>query len=236
MGGLEFDVIVRHRHDSVSYVSASVKVRGAMDLRTQARAERADLAAFLESLSPEQWEAPTLCSEWRVRDVVAHVLSYDELTPGGLMRRFAEGWFVPDRVNAVGVAEYNGRTPDELVALLEAHLDPSGLPAAFGGMPALLDGMIHHQDMRRPLGMPRDIPPDRLLPTLRCAWTAPAVRGVWRARGVRLVATDVDWSAGKGPEVHGRGEALLMAMAGRRGVVAELSGPGQPKLAHRIEA
>jgi hypothetical protein len=71
---------------------------------------------------------------------------------------------------------------------------------------------------------------------LRSAWTAPAVRGFWRARGVRLVATDVDWSAGKGPEVHGQGEALLMAMAGRRGVVAELSGPGQPKLAQRIEA
>ena len=207
-----------------------------MDLRTHARDERADLLDFLKSLSPEQWEAPTLCSAWRVRDVVAHLLSYDDLSSPQLMRRSAQGWFVLNRVNAVGVTEYNQRTPEELVAFLEAHLDPRGLPAFFGSMPALVDGMIHQQDMRRPLGMPREIPADRLVPTLRAAWTAPAVRGIWRARGLRLVATDVDWSAGRGAEVHGRGEALLMAMGFRRGVAAELSGPGQPKLAQRIKA
>ena len=33
------------------------------------------------TLTPEQWDAPTLCTRWRVRDVVAHVISYDELSP-----------------------------------------------------------------------------------------------------------------------------------------------------------
>jgi uncharacterized protein (TIGR03083 family) len=51
-----------------------------MDLRRVARDERADLASFLATLSPQQWEAPTLCVGWRVRDVVAHVISYDELS------------------------------------------------------------------------------------------------------------------------------------------------------------
>lgn len=55
------------------------------------------------------------------------------------------------------------------------------------------------------------------------------------ARGVRLVATDLRFSAGIGPEVRGAAEALLMTMAGRRGVVGELSGPGQAKLAGRID-
>ena len=205
-----------------------------MDFRRLAREERADLAAFLKSLSPEQWEAPTLCTRWRVRDVVAHLLSYDELGRGALMQRFAKGRFWLNRVNAVGVAEYSRRTPEELLAFLDAHLDPSGLPALFGGMVSLIDGTIHHQDIRRPLGMPRDIPPERLLAALQCALYAPAVRGAWRARGVRLVATDLDWSFGRGPEVHGPGEALLMTMAARRGVVGELSGPGQPKLATRL--
>ena len=205
-----------------------------MDFRRLAREERADLAAFLKSLSPEQWEAPTLCSRWRVRDVVAHLLSYDELGRGALMRRFAKGRFWLNRVNAVGVAEYNRRTPDELLAFLDAHLEPKGLPALFGGTVSLIDGTIHHQDIRRPLGMPRDIPQERLHAALQCALFAPAVRGAWRARGVRLVATDLDWSFGRGPEVHGRGEALLMTMAARRGVVGELSGSGQPKLASRL--
>jgi uncharacterized protein (TIGR03083 family) len=204
-----------------------------MDFRKLAREERADLADLLASLSPEQWDAPTLCDAWRVRDVVAHMFSYDELSPADLMRRLARGRFVLDRVNAAGVTEYNRRSPDELLALVKAHLEPSGLTALFGGMVALVDGLIHQQDIRRSLGKPRDIPPDRLLATLRCALYAPAVRGAWRARGVRLVATDLDWSFGKGPEVHGPGEALLMTMAARRGVVAELSGPGQTLLSKR---
>jgi len=44
-----------------------------------AQDERADLADFLACRTPEQWEAPTLCSEWRVRDVVAPIISFDDL-------------------------------------------------------------------------------------------------------------------------------------------------------------
>ena len=207
-----------------------------MELRALARDEREDFATFLATLSPQQWEAPTLCVGWRVRDVVAHVISYDELSAAGLVGRFAKGRFLPDRVNAVGLAEYGMRSPEELLGLLEDHLEPRGLPAAFRGVIALVDGVIHHQDIRRPLGMPRDIPPQRLLPTLRWALASPVIRGFWRVRGVRLIATDVDWSTGAGPEVRGRAEALLMTIAGRRGVVGELSGPGRQKLAYRIEA
>lgn len=63
---------------------------------------------------------------------------------------------------------------------------------------------------------------------------APDVAGPWRIRGIRLVATDLRFSAGVGPEVRGPAEALLMAIAGRRDAVSELSGPGQRKLAARI--
>jgi Mycothiol maleylpyruvate isomerase N-terminal domain len=38
-----------------------------------ARDERRDLTDFLATLTPEQWDAPTLCTRWRVRDVVAHI-------------------------------------------------------------------------------------------------------------------------------------------------------------------
>ena len=62
-----------------------------MGLRRLAREERADFAAFLETLSPRQWEASTLCTGWRVRDVVAHVISYDELDGRSLVGRFAQG-------------------------------------------------------------------------------------------------------------------------------------------------
>jgi hypothetical protein len=101
-------------------------------------------------------------------------------------------------------------------------------------MIALVDGMIHQQDIRRPLGIQRAIPPPRLQTVLNYALTAPAVRGARRTRGVRLVATDVDWGHGSGPDVHGPGEALLIAMAARPSALDDLAGPGKATLAQRI--
>ncbi len=63
---------------------------------------------------------------------------------------------------------------------------------------------------------------------------SPTLLGVVRVRGVRLVATDLDWTSGRGPKVRGTAEALLMAVAGRRGIAAELSGPGRDRLARRL--
>jgi uncharacterized protein (TIGR03083 family) len=196
--------------------------------------EREDFADLLAGLSPDQWEQPSLCERWRVRDVVAHVLSYDELGRWGLVKRFAKGGFLPGRVNAVGVTEYATRSPEQLTELMRACIPPRGLTAGFGGMIALADGMIHQQDIRRPVGIPRVIPRQRLHAVLNFALTAPAVRGAKRAGGVRLVATDLDWSHGSGPEVRGAGEAILMAMAARPSALADLTGPGKATLARNI--
>jgi uncharacterized protein (TIGR03083 family) len=205
-----------------------------MSVMAQARAEREDLLELLERLTPDQWRAPSLCAGWSVRDVVAHVLSYEELGPRQLAERFARGLFLVDRVNAVGLQDYAARTPAQLVELLRAHLTPSGLTAGMGGAIALTDGLIHQQDIRRPLGESRNIPADRLVPALRTALFGPVLRGVLRVRDVRLVATDIDWSFGRGPEVRGTAEALLMAVAGRPVVLGELSGPGRDRVARRL--
>lgn len=205
-----------------------------MNVMALARAERADLADFLDSLRPEQWDAPSLCAGWRVRDVAAHVISYEEHGRRDLLRRLATARFRIGRVNDVSLAEYRTLDPPELVAFLRSHLDPRGATAKFGGGVGLVDAMIHHQDMRRPLGMPRSIPPERLRFALPFAVTAPPLRGFWHARGVRLVATDLDWSRGKGPEARGDAEAVLMTLAGRTGVAHELSGPGVAILERRL--
>jgi uncharacterized protein (TIGR03083 family) len=204
------------------------------DYMEMAMAERADIADLVASLTPQEWEALTLCEQWRVRDVVAHMFSYEELSTLGLVGRFAKGRFVRGGPNALSLAAYADCNPDELVALVRVHQRPRGLTAGFGGRIALTDGTIHHQDIRRPLGRPREIPADRLVTVLEFAKTAPTISAKKRIRGLRLTATDVDWTSGDGPEVTGPGEALLMALAGRRGITAELSGPGLPELARRI--
>lgn len=207
---------------------------GAVDVRFLAKAERADLADLLESLTPEQWSTPSLCDGWSVRDVVAHVYSYEGLGIGGLVARFVTGGLLPDRVNAAGVAKLANQPVEALAGLARDHLEPQGLTSLFGGRIALTDGLIHHQDIRRPLNLPRKIPPDRLRPALDFALTAPTLRARKRVRGLRLVATDLDWEAGTGKAVEGPAEALLLAIAGRPIVISELAGPGQPILAARL--
>lgn len=205
-----------------------------MDVRRLARDERADFGAFLATLPLRQWDAPTLCAQWRVRDVVAHVIGYDELDARGLLGCVVRGRFWSSRVNAVVLERYGTCSPEQLLGLLRAHLQPVGLLAALGGRPALTEGVIHHQDVRRALGQPRAVPPERLLVALRWALLGPDIGGLWRIRGVRVAATDLEFSAGIGPEARGPAEALLMSIAGRRGAAAELSGPGRRKLAARI--
>ena len=205
------------------------------DLTSMARDERADFVDFLEQLTPQQWDHPTLCPFWQVRDVVAHVFSYDNLSVTDLGRSFLRGRFSLDRVNGMVLAPLASKPPAELIALARRSLEPRGLTAGFKGAIALVDGMIHQQDIRRPLGLPRTIPSERLRAALDFAKTSPAIRGFWHRRGLRLSATDLDWTVGAGPGVRGTGEALLLAIAGRAATVDELAGPGQPLLRRRLD-
>jgi len=109
-----------------------------------------------------------------------------------------------------------------------------GITAMFGSDIALTDGMVHHQDIRRALGHPRTVPEGRLVAGLKFLPRARALPAPSNVRNLRLVATDVDWSHGGGPEVNGPGEALLVALAGRRQALADLSGPGLAILAERV--
>jgi uncharacterized protein (TIGR03083 family) len=206
--------------------------RAESSLMDMARAERADLAAYLATLTPQQWDAPSLCSRWSIKDVVAHVISYEELGFLGLVKRFVKGRIV--RANEVGVDDFAALSPQQLLEFLGNHLQPQGLTAGFGGMIALVDGTIHHQDIRRALGQPRTLPANRLGRVLGLVPGNPRLGAGRRIRGLRLRATDIDWAHGSGPEVTGPGEALLMAMAGRPAAVADLAGPGLATLTARL--
>lgn len=208
----------------------------AVDTMSLARDERTELADLLADLTPDQWDAPTLCERWRVREVVAHVYSYEDLGWGRLAVRMLSAGGNVDRVNTAGVADHADKSPEKLLARAREHIQPAGLTAMMGGRIALTDGMIHQQDIRRPLGLPRHIPEERLIAALETARSAPTLSAATMIRGLTLRATDLDWSTGTGPEVEGPGEALLMAMAGRKGVNAELTGPGVVTLAERLPA
>lgn len=211
------------------------KTAGKPDLRVLAADERRDLADLLDTLTPEQWNMPSLCEGWSVRDVVAHMVSYEELGPAGIVARRIKGWRHGGS-NEVGRAEFAGRSPSDLVTFLREHLTPHGITALFGGAVGLTDALVHHQDIRRALHLPRTVPDQRLRPVLDFALRSPKLPSRKDTHGLRLVATDLDWQHGSGPDVSGPAEALLMAIAGRRDALRDLDGPGLPVLAARLAA
>lgn len=78
---------------------------------------------------------------------------------------------------------YEDPQPEDVIDLLSRNLRPSGLPTGFGGAIALTDRTIHHQDIRRALGIPRSIPPDRLAAVLDFALGAPTLPAKKNAKG-----------------------------------------------------
>jgi uncharacterized protein (TIGR03083 family) len=204
------------------------------DLSDLATAERRDLADYLDTLTEDEWEQPSLCPGWAVRDVVGHLPSYDELGWPALLALFARSRFSLARCNQVGVEHSNRLSTEQLVSRLRTYAVPHGITTMFGSAIALTDGLIHHQDIRRALGHPRAVPEERLVAALKFVPRARALPAPANVRNLRLVATDVDWAHGTGPEVNGPGEALLVALAGRQQALADLSGPGLTTRTERV--
>jgi uncharacterized protein (TIGR03083 family) len=211
------------------------------DHRALMWAEVNDIGGLLHDLSTDEWDRDSLCDGWRVRDVIGH-MSYGHTTPGPeitvtLIRyrgNVVKGSFELSKRFA------SSRTPDELVEFWDREMvtnrSRKGIAKVIRSNEAFLDHLVHHQDIRRPLGRPRAIPEERLVAALDLLprIKTPLFATKPKVAGLRLVATDVDWTAGDGPVVEGPGEALIMAVAGRGEAMGELSGAGVPTLGERI--
>ncbi|WP_100470708.1 maleylpyruvate isomerase family mycothiol-dependent enzyme [Mycobacteroides abscessus] len=192
--------------------------------------ERRDLADLLHDLSPEDWEAESLCAGWRVRDVIAHLL-YEAASPLKYGREILRARGSADRLNAMYVQRAQHWPLRDLRAAFESTIE-GGVAARFQPHVALADLLIHHQDIRRPLGRDRVVPEERLQMVLN--HPDPYIHSKRRMRGLRWVATDTDWAHGDGPEIQGPGEALVMAVAARPSALEQLSGPGVALLRKRL--
>ena len=95
--------------------------------------------------------------------------------------------------------------------------------------------VVHGEDIRRPLGIHHDIP-EAALGAVADNFTRTnlLIGSKRRIAGLRLKATDADWSSGDGPEVTGPLASLVLAMSGRQGAVGDLEGEGSATLAGRI--
>ena len=197
------------------------------------QAERTALAEDLESLTAEQWQHPTLCSQWDVEQVLAHLTAAASLNQWQWLRSILGARFRPDVHNQRRLAEHRGRTPAETLerfrAILGSTKAPSGHLAAYLG-----EVVVHAQDIRQPLGLPRT-PSVEALTVVADFYAGRdfTVKSGTLAAGLQLRADDGSFAAGTGPMVTGSTLALVMGMAGRKPYLDELAGPGLPILRSR---
>ncbi|MBB3036553.1 maleylpyruvate isomerase family mycothiol-dependent enzyme [Hoyosella altamirensis] len=197
--------------------------------------ERLHLADMLESLTPNEWDAPSLCEGWLVRDVAAHVALGANPPLRAAAREAIRNYGRFNKMNqALGIA-YGSHPEDQIVAALRKHAASRKLPPLTNQRNILADTLIHAQDIALPLSrdhhMPVELARDSADRLWEMIWPMWAKR---RYRGVRFTATDTDWTAGRGSDVHGPISALLMVLGGRRATLSHLSGDGLPDLTRRV--
>ena len=196
---------------------------------TEIDAQRGRLCDLLVDLDDADWDVDSLCTGWRVRDVATHltlqqagvrdVLGMMRDDPGALLR-------------------FDMNAMIKNAAIRRATAQRAAIVAAIRGMvgsrrhnlgvtpyETLIDICVHSQDIAIPLH--RDLP---LTPTAAVAvadriwhlgWPWYAAK---RHRGLRFVATDVDWAVGEGSEVRGPIQAIALFLAGRDVVTGQLAG------------
>ncbi len=197
--------------------------------------ERQALLELLETLTPEQWDAPSLCAEWRVRDVVGHMVSETHMTVTQAAWGFITSGF---RINRYLAKDARQRGAAPIAKLLE---DFRGVVRARTHLPGLSslsmleDIVIHQADIRRPLDQLRRIPIGRMVSVADDLWSNRFFPGPKLFHGIRALATDADWSAGDGLDVTGPIEAVVLTLAGRFAALDHLEGDGLATLLMRAD-
>jgi len=198
------------------------------ELLAQIAAERLDLVAILGDLPEQSWDAPSLCSGWRVREVVAHLT-----LPARMSSRVFLWQLVIARGSVDTVMDRTARRDAaavpaaELVRTLAEHADDPWKPPGGGYEGALAHDVVHGLDVTVPLGVGRHVPVERVQVALASVCTPRSRRhfGVDLA-GVQLRANDLDWTYGDGKPLEGAAQDLLLVLAGRRLPKGHLQGDG----------
>ncbi|MFC7451124.1 maleylpyruvate isomerase family mycothiol-dependent enzyme [Rhodococcus daqingensis] len=197
-------------------------------------AERSALAADLASLTDEQWSTPSLCEQWSVWETLGHMTATAKMTPARFLRKMAGTGFRFEPMFAKEIARETAGTPADTLAQFRSAANRSSAPP--GPVDTWLgETIVHAEDIRRPLGITHEYPPDALARIADFFKGSNLLIGTkTRIAGLTLRADDADWSTGSGPEVTGPILSLVLAMTGRPAGLTDLSGDGLAELTDRI--
>ncbi len=199
-------------------------------LQPAVAAEFASLSDLLAAASDAQWDTPSMCEGWRVREVVAHMTMAARYSAEEFMTELRHCEFDFTRLSNE-VASRDANLPvDELVANLRSGVMQRWTPPGGGYHGALNHVVIHGLDVTVPLGASRRSPDETMQVVLDdlTAGGGHAYFGIV-IDGRHLLASDLDWSHGSGPVLHGTAGDLALALSGRTAPAGRLKGEPLPR-------
>jgi len=198
-------------------------------LQPAVAAEFASLAGLLAVISEAQWDTPSMCRGWRVREVVAHMTMPARYSQEEFMTELSRCEFDFTRLSNELASRDASRPADELVASLRSGIMQRWTPPGGGYYGALTHVVIHGLDVTVPLGAPR--PPDQTIRIVLDNLTADGGHAHFGTviNGRRFQATDLDWSHGSGQVLRGAAADLALALCGRTVPAGRLEGEPLPR-------
>jgi uncharacterized protein (TIGR03083 family) len=197
-------------------------------------AERASMYEMLQTLSSEEWNRDSLCEGWRARDVATHAHLLVTIKPlravvGVVLNRGNINKFMASYVPQLG-----NRSTEEILASWAEVATSAKIPPMTKKVEITLDCFVHRHDICVPLGREVSTDPERLrwMADGMVAAKSPILSGP-RVEGLQLIATDIDWHYGTGPEIKGPAAALVLAGCGRTALHDQLEGSGLDELRRR---
>jgi uncharacterized protein (TIGR03083 family) len=199
--------------------------------------ERAGLAGLLAGLTAREWACPSLCEGWTVREVAAHLSLGPRMGTGAVLVEAVRARGSFNRMVDNTARREAARPTGDLVAEVRAASGSRHLAPGQKLADAMMDVLVHGQDIALPLGIDRTMPMQAARAAAEHTWRMGfPFHARKRLRGFQLSATDVDWSAGEGVRIEGTIAALLLLASGRPAALHRLTGPGAETLRARTPA
>ena len=212
-----------------------------MSARDLLRANDARFQALVGGFGAEEWSLPSLCDGWSNHDELAHLVVGYGAAAGVVVSEMLRHSGSFDRANAALARSLSTtRTPGELLDDFGRLTRRSrGLGRYFPPRLLLGDHITHELDILFALDRESAIPVDALVAVLntQVAVPNPFVPAFRNSRGLRLIATDADWTHGeRGPIVRGRAADLVSVLGNRPAMLVRLAGDGVEVLASRVSS
>lgn len=173
------------------------------------------LADLLERCSESQWNAPSMCEGWRVRDVVGHII-WRLGNSNRAIARVGISSVKPKQKFAEVAREIADTDVEDLIQQLRTIAAGKLAGEGHTGLIELTEAIVHAYDITEALGLKLRLSPRSTGAVALARTRIPALFTTRKvARDVTLRAVDARWQIGRGTPVNATSGSIIMYLFGR---------------------